>query len=155
MADSLKLPTDAMDGILMAGVYVGRDLVISGKAPRLGKAAIVGASQYGYNMLARDKLRAYLATMTGEEVYSSILANTLGLATVIYLLSMLGLAKADELKEGDVLPSPKGKGKGAKVMKALLTSGELVIEKNIVEYILGYSGIYTAGAAKPVAAVRA
>jgi len=154
MADSLKLPSDAMDGVIMAGVYVGRDLVVTGKTPRLTKAVVVGASQYGYNMLARDKLRAYLATMTGEAVFSSMLANTLGLATVIYLLSMLGIAKADELKEGDVLPHPKGKGAGAKVMKALLTSGELVIEKNIVEYILGYSGIYKPSDSKPVAAVK-
>lgn len=142
------------DGAVLAGVYVARDLIVTGKTPSLAKAGTIGISQIAYNNLARMKLEAWLSGYTGETMYSGLLANTVGLASVLYVLGAIGIVSQKSAKsegEGDVLPSPKGKTSGKKVMKALLEAGELVVERKIVEYGLGMAGIsvFSGGPAMP------
>lgn len=144
------------DSLALAGVVVARSLVKKQKLPHVYETVVISGGEFAYDMIARQKLEAFLAAYTGEKMWSAYLANILGLSGVLYLLSVFGIQKGEiDPEKGD---GKKSKDSAKHIMKALMLSTELVIEKGVIEYAFGLTSMIQAKtggsvAGTPVAAV--
>jgi hypothetical protein len=143
------LGSEGAESVILAGVYMARGLVVDRQLPSVGRGLAIGGSQFVYAKTVRDKVRAYLAQLTGEQMFSGLLADSMGLAGALYVVSMLGVTSPGELAEGSVIPRVGG----SPFINSIAESAELIIEKNLAIYALGMSGYSVDGSALPVAAL--
>lgn len=128
------LTGDAGDSLTLAATVAVRD-VVRGKSVKPALVVATGASQFVYDKFLKQYIVGYAAQLTGEQYWSAMLANAVGLSAVILAVDSTGaLPDRADLSEGEasVLPTPGGSGMGKKALKALVKSTELLVEQKVL-----------------------
>lgn len=122
------------DAASLVAVYAARDVIVDRKLPKFSNAAALGVSQLVYNKFVKDMMLKTLTTATGDTVWSGILANSLGLAAVLYGLKKAGWAS--DIGASALIPTPS-----SMVAESIVEAAELLVEKRAAEYLVGMSGV--------------
>lgn len=104
------------------------------KPMNLKKSAVLGAGQYAYLMTIAPMLRAQLATMTGETMYSKLLADSIGLSGVLMLADKAGITNVGADDQGGVV------NMGGSFLGNVAEGLELQVESTLVTYGLTAAG---------------
>jgi hypothetical protein len=105
----IKSPA-VVDSLMLGGTLVVRDSLFKGKQ-HWKKAGVLAASQFVYDMYLRQKAEPALQALTGENYFSSLLANSLGLGVITLATKKVGLIskQSDPVEEGGIVLSMKSK----------------------------------------------
>lgn len=137
------LDADAYNGISLGGTVILRDLLVDGK-PEIKDAAVAALAQYAYLKWGGSYLSGMLAGVTGEQMFSGLAANAVGLSAIMLVLDGTGLVKKSSVAIEDgsgVVPKMKGKSMSKKVVNALVQSTELLVEQQLLLKLTGMASV--------------
>lgn len=104
------------------------------KPMNLKKSAVLSVGQYAYLMTLAPMLRAQLATMTGETMYSKLLADSVGLSAMLMLADKTGITNVGADDQGGVV------NMGGSFLGNIAEGLELQVESALVTYGLSAAG---------------
>lgn len=125
-------------GILLAGTSLVRDGLM-GKGMNYRKAVTIGIGQTAAEMTITPALKAYLGQMTGENMWSGLLADSVSLSAVLMAINAIGLSSTSEVGGGAISPN-LGSGRFANALESVSEAFELNIEAKMLQYGLQKSG---------------
>lgn len=117
-----------------------RDLVM-GKSIDARKAMVLGGGQYLYLMTLAPSMRAWLAKMTGENTYSQVLADGIGLSGILLVGKSAGLTSVAPDDQGGLVNPNLGNSMIGNFLEATVEGVELQIESQIMGYGLAKMGL--------------
>lgn len=125
-------------GILLAGTSLVRDGLM-GKGMNYRKAITIGAGQSLAEMTITPSLRAYLAQATGENMWSSLLADSVSLSALLMAINAIGLSSTSEAGGGVINPN-LGSGRVGNALDSIAEAFELNVEAKMLSYGLAKAG---------------
>jgi hypothetical protein len=154
-SNMIKSPA-VVDSLMLGGTLVVRDSLFKGKQ-HWKKAGVLAASQFVYDMYLRQKAEPALQALTGENYFSSLLANSLGLGVITLATKKVGLIskESDPVEEGGIAITIKAnKGVAGEFLDGSIEALELLIEQRILKSATGMVMPSMVPANQPVAATN-
>lgn len=138
MTSTLLADPDVKDAIALMATYGIREGIVDRRLPSFGNTLAIGGAQLAYNKFVRSYILGLAGQATGEKYWSSLLANAAGLSVVLYGLKSVDIISgaSEDIGDAALLPSPSGKW-----LSSISEAGELLLEKQVLEYLLSSCGM--------------
>lgn len=138
MTSTLLADPDVKDAISLMATYGIREGIVDRRLPSFKNTLALGGAQLAYNKFVKSYILGLAGQATGEKYWSSLLANAAGLSLVLYGLKSVDVisSASEDIGDAALLPSPSGKW-----LSSVTEAGELLLEKQVLEYLLSSSGM--------------